>query len=128
MRLMFPYKTKDGWSNTPDPQEMARISTDSTRIESGPKKALRRTGFFKDGQLPRHAVRLKVESARLWLESLLHRGPLPSREVYRLAKLEGISARGVRRAKRYHGIRTVKTGGRQRGWGAQWIWHFPVSN
>src|SRR5262245_6017342 len=114
MRVMYPFSQQE-------------LEARARAIEQGRKRQWTPTGFFKDRPLPRHLVKLKAESTRNWLLSVLYPGPLPSREVYRLAALEGIPARGLRRAKRYHGVKSIRTGGRQHGWGAQWIWHFPVS-
>jgi hypothetical protein len=97
-RIMFPYSQAE--------LDRMAASTESAAVESKRKSEWQRRGFFKDGKpMLRREVALRASNTRLWLEFLLHAGPLPSREVYRLAKLEGISARGVRRAKRYHGMR-----------------------
>jgi hypothetical protein len=77
--------------------------------------------------MSRRIVELKAENARNWLELTL-REPMPAREVLQLAKLEGLSEWGIRRANKFLRVKTVKVGGRRQGWGAQWIWQFPVSN
>src|SRR5262245_35549748 len=108
------------------PEELARMAR--TETESKRKSEWVKRGFFTDSKpMSRRLVKLKSESARNWLLATLYPGPLPALEVYRRAALEGISARAVRRAKRYHGVKSIRTGGRQHGWGAEWIWHFPVS-
>jgi hypothetical protein len=118
---MFGWKWSDGaWRNTPEPKEQP------TRIQPKLKQPPR--GFFKHSEpMSRREVALKASNARLWLEYTL-REPMPAREVIRLAKLEGLSEGGVRRAKKRLRVKTVKTGGRYRGYGAQWIWQPPVSN
>jgi hypothetical protein len=74
--------------------------------------------------MSRRVVRLKAESARLWLESTL-REPMAAREVFRLTALEGISIKGFKRAKRHHKVKSVKVGGARQGWGSVWLWSFP---
>ena len=71
--------------------------------------------------MSRHLVKLKAESARVFLEFTL-REPMPAREVLRLAKLEGLSEWGVRRAKKHLRIKAVKVGGRRQGWASTWFW------
>src|SRR5262245_33416049 len=82
----------------------------STATAFKPKKEWVRRGFFKDKPMPRHVVKLKAESARLWLRATL-REPMPAHEVLELARLEGFSEWGVRRAKKHLRVKTVKTGG-----------------
>jgi hypothetical protein len=90
---------------------------------SNPKQWTPR-GFFRTRSRPmsRREVALKASNARLWLEAILNAGPRPAVEILRLAKLEGFSECGVRRAKKRLGVKTVKTGGRQHGYGAKWMW------
>jgi hypothetical protein len=104
----------------------AAVSPQLPAVASEPMDAWTRRGFFKDKPLPRRVVKLKAVSTRNWLRSVLSVGPLPSREVYALAKANGIPARSVRRAKRHYRIKSVKRGGRWQGWGAQWMWQFPA--
>src|SRR5262245_1754602 len=115
MAIMFPFSQRELDARA------ARAAAESVVIEPERKKAWVRRGFFKDKPMSRRDVTLKAQNARLWLEFTLHE-PMPVREVLRLAKLEGLSEWGVRRAKKYLRVKTVKTGGRRQGWGAQWIW------
>jgi len=69
---------------------------------------------------------LRAENTRLWLLATLTQ-PTPAREIFNQAKLEGIPVKGLKRAKKRLKVRSVKTGGKQHGWGAQWIWQVPVS-
>lgn len=117
---MFPFKWSDGtWRNGPEPREQ------SNNVTLKPRQPWTRRGAFTTRPMSPYRTRLRCEETRDWLYFLLRTGPKPAKEVYRLAKAEGLSVMGVRRAKRHHGIRTIKTGGRQHGYGAQWIWHFP---
>jgi hypothetical protein len=117
-RVMFPFSQAE--------LDKMAASAESGQVESA-RKAWVKRGFFKDCKpMPRRQAALKAQNARLWLETTLHNGPLPAREVLQLAKLEGFSEWGVRRAKKYLRVKTVKTGGRQRGWGARWMWQ-PVA-
>jgi hypothetical protein len=65
---------------------------------------------------------LKASDARLWLQCILHEGPMPAGEILELAKLEGIPERGLYRAKRHLKVASVKTGGGYQGRGARWMW------
>jgi len=115
---MFPFKHSDGqWYDSPESRPQHAIQ---------PKRQWTPTGFFKHRRMSRHEVAMKASNARMWLETLLFDGPLPATEVLHLAKLEGFSEWGIRRAKKHLRIRTIKTGGRYRGYGAQWIWQFPI--
>jgi hypothetical protein len=105
------------------PRELAALESDAK-----PKKEWVRRGCFKQKPMPPKERMLRANSARLWLSSVLHAGPLPAREVLQRAKLEGFSEWGVRRAKAHLGVKTVKVGGTYRGWGAQWVWQISVSN
>lgn len=111
-------------------QELPRAASESTPIEAQPTGAPSwvRRGAFKTRPLSQRETKLRANGTRLWLESLLVGGPRPAAEVYRLARAEGISRMGVRRAKKHFGVKSVKTGGMYRGFGVQWIWYFPVSN
>jgi hypothetical protein len=91
-----------------------------------PVQWVRRGCFLNPPMRPRDR-KVRTNWARAWLAGALCRGPKPAAEVFRLAKLEGIPIKGLKRAKRYYKVKSVKTGGRRQGWGAQWIWHFPVS-
>jgi hypothetical protein len=116
-RAMYPFSQTE--------LDRMAASTESAAVESKRKSEWVRRGAFKTRPMSPRETRIRCESTRLWLYSLLLRGPRPAAEVYRLARAEGISAMGVRRAKRYHGIRTIKTGGKRQGWGSKWIWSFP---
>jgi len=123
-RLMFGYLWSDGtWRNTPEPCEQAGPEPEHRR-------EWRRQGFFtaRDPQVEAQRGRAsKVFIVRCWLESALRAAPLPARTVLKLARAEGFNEWALRRAKKHHGIRSVKVGGRQKGWGAVWVWQFPVA-
>jgi len=93
-RLMFPFLWSDGsWRAEREPREQP------TAVQPKPKKQWQPQGFFKHRkQMSRHDVALKASNARMWLEYTLHASPLPAVEVYRLAELEGLTPRGLRRA------------------------------
>jgi hypothetical protein len=100
------------------------------RQESQPKKQWRRQGFFKERDPQKYAQEwraVKAFDARLCLEAALMGGPLPAAQILRLARDEGINEWSLRRAKKHHGIRSVKVGGGHKGYGAKWVWQFPVS-
>jgi len=101
-KLMFPYLTKDVWSWTPEPEEQIRLEQ---LAQAQPKRKSEWVwrGFFRtqSGPMSRREVELKASSARLWLETILLDGPRPAKEVLQLAKLEGFSEWGVRRAKKH---------------------------
>ena len=117
MAIMFPFSQR----------ELERREREPEKFQ--PQQWTRR-GFFKDKPIPRSEVALKASNARLWLETLLYDGPKPAREIIQAAKQDGICEPSLRRAKRYHRIKSVKRGGRQGGYGAVWLWIFstPVSN
>jgi hypothetical protein len=52
--------------------------------------------------------------------------PLPAVIILRLVRAEGINEWSLRRAKKYHGIKSVKVGGECRGWGSVWVWQLPT--
>src|SRR5262245_47019354 len=120
-KVMFPF------SQAELERRAARAAAELAQGNPQPKREWVKRGFFKGKPMSRRDVAMKASNARLWLEYTL-REPMPAREVLRLAKLEGLSEWGVRRAKKRLRIKTVKTGGRYRGYGAQWIWQVPVSN
>jgi hypothetical protein len=74
--------------------------------------------------MSRRVVRLKAESARLWLESILIE-PMPARTVLQHAQAEGLSLKGLKWAKKRLKVKSVKTGGGRQGWGAVWMWQVP---
>lgn len=121
---MFGWQWSDGkWYDGPEPKPQH-----ASQPQPKPRRPWTRPGAFKTRPMSPDDTRNRCEENRDWLYFLLRRGPLPAVQVYRLAKAQGISAMGVRRAKKYHGIKTVKVGGRRGGYGARWIWHFPVSD
>lgn len=99
IKVMFPFSAS----------ELARRARDE---ELQRKLASKPQGFFNQRPMSRRDVMLKAECARLWLETTL-REPMPARQVFELARLEGIPSRGARRAKRHPRIKFVKTGGKQ---------------
>lgn len=124
--LMYPHRTPDGeWTTTP-PQ---RATTQGTVIEPPRPKQWRKTGFFKGGPHAAYNAAKVRNSAthfyREWLQATL-REPMPATEIYRRAAAAQIPVIGLKRAKKFCGVKAVKMGGRYRGWGAQWVW-FPVS-
>jgi hypothetical protein len=78
--------------------------------------------------MSRGEVALKASNARMWLEYTLHAGPIPAKEVLRLAKLEGIPLKGLYRAKRHHKVKSLRAGGKGTGRRNPWIWLPPVSD
>src|SRR5262249_24620830 len=122
MAKMFGYRWADGnWYHAPEPGTRQAIQPE-------PKREWVRRGFFKDfKRMSRHDVALKASNARMWLEYIL-RQPMLAREVLQLAKLEGISQRGLRRAKRHLRIKSIRAGGKGTGRRNPWIWQTPVSN
>jgi hypothetical protein len=112
-KIMFPFSERELEAREREPE---------------PKQQRRPQGFFTayDPQRAAQECRAsKVFHVRCWLESALRTAPLPARIVLRLARAEGFNEWALRRAKRHHGIRSVKIGGRQKGWGAVWVWEFP---
>jgi hypothetical protein len=73
MKPMFPFSER----------ELARRAAKSAAVEPGRRREWVRRRFFRTQSRPmsRREVALKVSNARLWLEVILHAGPLPSREV-----------------------------------------------
>jgi hypothetical protein len=106
--------------------ELRRRELEAQQQGEPRRKQWVKRGFFTGKPMSRRQVALKANNARLWLETVLHAGLLPAVEVLERAKLEGFSEWGVRRAKKYLRIKTVKTGGCQGGWGARWMWQ-PVA-
>jgi hypothetical protein len=116
-RIMFPFS----------PRELAAPESEDYK----PKKEWRRQGFFKERNPQRYAQEwraVKAFDARHWLEAALMGGPLPAVTVLNLARDEGINEWSLRRAKKHHGIRSVRVGGKHRGWGAVWMWQFPAKS
>lgn len=113
-RIMFPFASSES-------EERFR-----QRQAEKAAKQWKPTGFFKDiWPMSRHEVARKASNTRMWLEYILHDGPKPAKEVLRLAKLEGFSEWGVRRAKRHHGIKSTRSGGKGTGRRNPWLWQFP---
>jgi hypothetical protein len=108
---------------TPEP---ASVRAQSTAIEPEPAKQWTRRGCFKQAPMTPRERKLKANSTRLWLQATLHAGPRAAVEVLQLARLEGVSIRGLRRAKRRLGVQSVKRGGQRQGWGATLVWQFPA--
>jgi hypothetical protein len=124
-KMMYPSRWSDGtWRYAIEPKWSDTVQTTTPKPQP-PRKHWTARGFFKHQPISRREVAMKASNTRQWLQALLHDGPKPATEVYRLAKLEGIPARSVRRAKRYYGVKSVKTGGSRGGYGARWMWHFP---
>jgi hypothetical protein len=95
----------------------------SLQVEAPGLEERRPRGFFADAEpMTAEERRERMTFARAWLEWVLGSGPLPAREVLRLARLEAIPERGLRRAKKFLGVRSCKFGGKQGGRGAVWVW------
>lgn len=140
-KVMFPYKWTDGtWRDGPEPTWSDTFSRGAPQPDSSPEPCYtfvepqpepdewRRQGFFKDDKpMPRHEVALKASNARLWLETLLFHGPVLARLVLKLAREEGFSECALRRAKKRHGIKSKRMGGKGTGRQNPWIWQMPVA-
>src|SRR5262245_4057852 len=115
---MFPFRHSDGnWYNEPEPRPQP------LQLEPKPSKPWTPQGFFKDSRpMSRRLVKAKAEDARDWLFATLYAGAKPATEVLRLARREGINEWSLRRAKRYHKVRSVK-----HGWTSPWLWQFPAT-
>lgn len=99
-----------------------------TQPQDDSVKPSKKYGFFteRDPQkAAQHCRSSKAFLARNWLEAALSVSPLPARTVLRLAQDEGISKRGLYRAKRYHKVKSVRLGGRGTGRRNPWVWHLP---
>jgi len=79
-------------------------------------------GFFKQEPLTVEERRERTAFARAWLDWILLKGPMPAREILRLAKLENIPARSLARAKKRLHIVSYKLGGSGQNWGGVWYW------
>ena len=66
--------------------------------------------------------RERTQTNRAWLADILKAGPLPTLEILRRAKEDGIAERSLRRAKRRLGVLAFKKGGRDGRDGAVWFW------
>lgn len=116
-RIMFPFSEKE-------------LQRRESQPELYKPKVWWKQGFFKecDPQMAAQENRSgKTFLVRCWLHSALRAAPLPASTVLRLAREEGFNEWALRRAKKYHGIKSVKVGGRYKGWGAVWVWQLPVS-
>jgi hypothetical protein len=74
--------------------------------------------------LPRHVVAAKADKARNWLRKTLTE-PTPAAEILQLAKRAGIPLRGLHRAKRHCGVKSVRISGL--AWAGKWLWQFPAT-
>jgi hypothetical protein len=93
-----------------DSPEPARISRESTTIESQPTGAPSwvRRGFFKYGLPARSDVILRRDNARNWLKAQLARGPKTASAILSLGAVCGYSQESLRRAKKYHRIQAIR--------------------
>jgi|SRR5215831_10396857 len=66
--------------------------------------------------------RERTQTNRAWLADILKSGPLPTLEILRRAKEDGIAERSLRRAKKRLGVVAFKKGGRDGRDGAVWFW------
>lgn len=115
MAIMFPFSQRE-------------LAARESKPEPKPKR--KPQGFFTahDPQAVAHFCRAsKVFLVRAWLESTLRTAPLPARSVLRMAREQGFNEWALRRAKKHHGIKSVKVGGCHQGWGSVWMWELPKS-
>jgi hypothetical protein len=84
-----------------------------------------RKGQFRRQPMRQAEVRLRADSTRNWLLSVLFDGPRLASEVLELAKLEGISRCGLYRAKYHYGVLSIRTGGI--AYKGRWCWQFPTT-
>lgn len=116
MAVMFPFSEREL-------ERRARAESSEPK-----RKPWTRRGFFKNYKpMSRREVAMKANNARMWLEYTL-RKPMLAREVLKLAAQEGLSEAGVRRAKRHHGIKTIRAGGKGSGRRNPWVWMFPEAD
>jgi hypothetical protein len=102
-------------------QEMRRAQARWAVSAPDPVKVWKRQGCFRSEPLTSYERTVKAERARTWLRKTLT-GPMPAKAVFELARKAGIPARGLKRAKRRLGVKSLKVGGKHRGWGAVWMW------
>src|SRR5262249_52807455 len=123
MAIMFPWKTPEGeWTYTRPPEPTA---PGATTPALKPKKAWRPGGCFLQKRMSARERGLRASNSRNWLEYVLRNGPVSAAEILRLAELEHVPERSLRRAKRFLGVRSTKRGGYKGHYGAQWFWEWP---
>lgn len=121
-KAMFGWLWSDGkLYDAPEPKPQHATA----QLQPKPRQPWTRRGAFTTRPMSPHHTRIRCEETRDWLYFLLRAGPKPAKEVYRLAKLEGLSAMGVRRAKRHYAIKSIRAGGKGTGRRNPWFWHFP---
>jgi hypothetical protein len=132
MQREFPFSTRIGrrtvkvvglhWSRRYYESEGAGLLPLSVKPmepqESGPAsvtspKVWRRRGCFKSDPPTVDERNRRAERARNWLRKSLDGGLMPAAEILRLAKRQGIPARGFHRTKKWLNVRSVKVGGRR---------------
>src|SRR5262245_19192443 len=122
-KIMFGWRTPEGeWTYTPPARPPG---PEATAPAPKPKKAWRPQGCFLQKRMSGRERQLRAGNARAWLEWALHDGPLPAAEILRRAKIENVPERGLRRAKRFLGVRSTKRGGYKGHYGSQWFWEWP---
>jgi len=126
-RLMFPYRTKDRWSDTPEPQEQVRLAQLALSESERRNRRHNPRGFFRQGEFltPRERE-LRAQSAENWLTTVLYYGPVPAREIQRRIKADGQSKWGVWRAKKRLKVISVKVGGTWQGEGRALVVAIPL--
>ena len=115
-RVMFPFSEA----------ELAKMA----QTEQKQRREWIPTGFFKGGWRAIRDASLTRNNRsylyRIWLETTFTE-PTPAREVFQLARREGFSVWGLRRARIRLGVKTKRAGGKGTGRKNPWIWHFPVA-
>ncbi|MEW6357950.1 MAG: AAA family ATPase [Planctomycetota bacterium] len=123
-RLLLPIKNnlaKDGTGlayslqESPDHPGVAVVAWEPEPVTVTAEEALRNESEGERGDSP-------IEDAEAWLREALSDGPLPSKDVLRIARENGHSERTLRRAKKAVGIVVYRDGF---GAGATWYWRLP---
>ena len=102
----------------------ARIAT----IESKPARACQPKGFLVQTRLTPKEREVRSDITREWLNDALRSGPRAAVEVLEQARLEGIAIRTLPKVKRRLGVKSIKRGGSQHGWGSVWFWTPPANS
>lgn len=63
-----------------------------------------------------------LKEAITWLKEALSDGPIPSTDIFRMAKANNIAEKTLRRAKERIGVQSFKEGMAQEG---KWYWRLP---
>ncbi|NOZ21119.1 MAG: AAA family ATPase [Planctomycetes bacterium] len=123
-RLFLPIKNNIGkdvsglaysLESTPDNPDVPVVVWEPDPVTITAEEALRDQSEGKQGDSP-------IEDAEEWLRDALGDGPLPSKDVLRMARENGHSERTLRRAKKALGITVSKEGFEA---GSTWYWSLP---